>query len=440
MLGVFTDDYEISDFNSDYFSMAQDLQEGYNAGLREFSPWNNAVYPFGSQRLPVTFPDQPDLPFLGSYVEPVGLRMHLKSGALNNNFVLWHELGHALHFSRLSASLRQEIQDRYIRYLTCPVDISCTENDVWTHDIGLQSTPFVAFIEAFGNFAGLYSLTTQDNADSGPDRHLDFYDFARDNLDRWKDEPGWSLSGDDVEGAVFATLFVDFAEKEQVGLDFVVSSYIDCEALTIHEYAECIVDRHGANSEIAYALAEAGAEWGIYFPAIPLHNFTGFDQTEHGTGARDEAGDEFGGAMASGDFDGDGFADLVVGGPGENTSGGVVFVYYGTEYNLRDGSYLFMSDAGWTDDAGNRFGHAVATGDFNCDGYDDIAVGAPGVNGDAGAVSIWYGSRDGIEVNSGRTLLQDELLWRHRQHRRLVFVDIHRTGAPCEQVVSAPQL
>ena len=34
-----------------------------------------------------------------------------------------------------------------------------------------------------------------------------------------------------------------------------------------------------------------------------------------------EEGDDFGGALAAGDFNGDGFADLAIGAPGENAAG-----------------------------------------------------------------------------------------------------------------------
>jgi hypothetical protein len=42
-----------------------------------------------------------------------------------------------------------------------------------------------------------------------------------------------------------------------------------------------------------------------------------------------EAGDLFGDALAAGDFNGDGRADLAIGAPGENNARGVVHVLYG---------------------------------------------------------------------------------------------------------------
>jgi hypothetical protein len=57
-------------------------------------------------------------------------------------------------------------------------------------------------------------------------------------------------------------------------------------------------------------------------------------------------------------------------------------------------------------DAGDRFGHALAVVDLNGDGYDDLAVGVPGDDTlgftDAGAVQVFLGSRRGL---TGRSTL-----------------------------------
>jgi hypothetical protein len=86
------------------------------------------------------------------------------------------------------------------------------------------------------------------------------------------------------------------------------------------------------------------------------------------------AGDRFGRRVDSaGDFNGDGFADIVVGahhwGPNDE---GKVYVYAGP--NPTSASLLFSvtgsSTSALGDDLAGRF-------DFNNDGYDDIIVGAP---------------------------------------------------------------
>jgi len=54
----------------------------------------------------------------------------------------------------------------------------------------------------------------------------------------------------------------------------------------------------------------------------------------------------------------------------------------------------------------HRFGYSLATGDFNDDGYDDLAIGVPSEDlndptiQDMGAVNVIYGSASGLSATS----------------------------------------
>ena len=131
-------------------------------------------------------------------------------------------------------------------------------------------------------------------------------------------------------------------------------------------------------------------------------------------GGASEAFDSFGWALAAGDFNNDGFADLAVGAPFENLGGaqaaGAVSVLYGSASGLTaSGGQLFTQVGGAVED-GDFFGFALAAGDFNNDGFDDLAAGAPdeavGSAGGAGAVSVIPGSAGGLTATGGQLFTQ----------------------------------
>ena len=119
------------------------------------------------------------------------------------------------------------------------------------------------------------------------------------------------------------------------------------------------------------------------------------------------------------DFDNDGFADLAIGVAGENLgavgNGGAVNVLYGRATGLTGaGSQLFTQDSSGVPgvaEPGDSFGDAVAVGDFDGDGFADLAVGVSledvGVVVDAGAVNVLYGTVGGLTGAGSQLFTQD---------------------------------
>ncbi|SMQ17794.1 FG-GAP repeat-containing protein [Streptomyces sp. Ag82_O1-12] len=124
-----------------------------------------------------------------------------------------------------------------------------------------------------------------------------------------------------------------------------------------------------------------------------------------------EPDDAFGSALASADLNTDGYADLLVGTPGEDGSDsndGTVTLVWGGASGLSGARSLFSFFSTDYD----RYGQTLAAGDFDGDGDTDVAVGSTGPvtlslvsgpitrtsasNGGSGSRNDWWASSYGV--------------------------------------------
>ncbi len=142
-------------------------------------------------------------------------------------------------------------------------------------------------------------------------------------------------------------------------------------------------------------------------------------QSPESIGGASEAYDRFGSTLAVGDFNNDTFTDLAIGVQNEDIGAtedaGAVNVIYGSANGLTetDNSIWYQDIAGGSSEEYDNFGNALASGDFNNDGYGDLAIGVLGqdvntlvTHESAGAVQILYGSQDGITATDTQTFSQ----------------------------------
>lgn len=133
------------------------------------------------------------------------------------------------------------------------------------------------------------------------------------------------------------------------------------------------------------------------------------DSAGHGISGTAEQGDDFGLALAAGNFNGSGGADLAVGVPGEALGTVLGAGLVNVIYSGGAGGLVVTGNQGWTQNSTgisgtaesfDDFGSSLAAGDFNGNGRTDLAIGVPGEGlgtaTGAGMVNVIMGSSTGL--------------------------------------------
>lgn len=285
----------------DHFRILNTCLNVYETVWRQFRPYNRTSrrdFPLGrkaslretfasSKRIELSYPDQ--FPSSLAFVEPSGLNnsgfplVHIKNRTADGRLfgeadaiaqahdasLLPHELGHVFHFSTLAASTRISIEGQYLAFI-----LSNLANP--THAVDRRTTPFVAFIEAAGIFSERFFFFSRrvETGLTGANLRQAFLrdELGAQRLSTFFVDPYFNvgirnssgqitpnLRGDDVEGAVYGAIYLDFASR--VGLREAVGLVLDSNATNFDEFRRHVRGR--GNNTWRTAIDAVASTWGM---------------------------------------------------------------------------------------------------------------------------------------------------------------------------------
>ncbi|MBL8958123.1 MAG: FG-GAP repeat protein [Myxococcaceae bacterium] len=335
----------------------------------------------------VRFMNSSDRGVSSSKVGRQGGRQDIKIWASHSPVVVAHEIMHALGVKHEQS---RADRDNHITYHPECVDEGRSGN-FSVYASGLLLTPFdfdSIMLYSSNSFAdGCPPLTHKDGSTFSANRKL--------------------LSSGDINGLflLYADSLGIIEQGDKFGATLASGDFDDdgYQDLAIAATGEA----PGADPASGAVLIFKGT-WKGLVPWMTLTQESRFSESSSGLGFNEE-GDLFGASLAVGDFNDDGVDDLAVGAPresvGVNAAAGAVYVYFGyanrkdnPHHGLKPTQVITQGNTGaGGDEAGDWFGAALTAGDFDRDGDDDLAVGAPhealpGQPDEAGAVFVFRGS------------------------------------------------
>ena len=198
----------------------------------------------------------------------------IPAGELEDPTLIPHELAHALYFALMPDTTRVSVEAQYIAWITSQIAAGLPP----FHSTNLATTPFVAWIECVGIFSErffFFSRRHNPPLTGVPLRQAFFRDeLSAAPLLQTTNLTGYSqvgnlnatgnvvpaLTGDNVEGALYGAIFLDFARR--VGLREAVGHYLnsgDNSVLRFDVFRNLIINETDFDNDIT----QVANTWGL---------------------------------------------------------------------------------------------------------------------------------------------------------------------------------